>query len=99
MPRAGNWTSITCFLIGGNGVRKASASDTDINWIFPMVVNLADGGAASFVGRILDKCRPNVKGIPENTSCHGIRVTGTDEMVFCSNLSLFSAILQGGVEL
>ena len=88
--------ALACSLIGGNGVRKASASDTDINWIFSMVVNLADGGAASFVGRILDKCRPNVEGIPENTSCHGIRVTGTDEMLFCPNLSLFAAIARGG---
>ena len=38
--------ALACSLIGGNGVRKASASDTDINWIFPMVVNLAGGGAA-----------------------------------------------------
>lgn len=87
---------LACSLIGGNGVRKVSASDTNINWIFPQVVNLADGGAASMVGRILDKCRPNVDGIPIDTNCHGLRVTGTDEMIFCPMLSLFSAIARGG---
>jgi len=87
---------LACSLIGGNGVRKVSASDANINWMFPQVVNLADGGAASMVGRILDKCRSNVDGIPEDTNCHGLRVTGTDEMIFCPSLSLFSAIARGG---
>ena len=89
-PDAVSWeldqlNAMACMLLCGSGDHKASASggDSAINWIFPAYVDMADGGAASKVARIFDKCQKGgVEGISEDAASHGVRVTATDEMVF-----------------
>ena len=58
---------------------------------------MAEGGAASKVSRILEKCRNGgVGGIPADSNSHGVRVGATDEMIFNHMLSVFAAIARGG---
>ena len=89
--------SLACNLIGGSGSHKASSSDGVGGWMHNAVVDMAEGGAANYVSRVLDECRSlGVEGIPDDTTCHGIRVTGTDEMMFNPALSIWAAIARGG---
>ena len=103
-PDAHSWeldefNCLACYLLCGPGDHKASASEgnSKINWMFPAYVDMADGGAASKVGRILEKCRQGgVKGIPEDAQSHGLRVTAMDEMIFNPLLSIFASMAHGG---
>ena len=66
---------------------------------FPGYVDMTDGGAVSKVARILAKCKAGgVKGIPDNASSHGIRVSATNTMMFHEGLPLPSVIARGGWE-
>ena len=59
-------------IIGGHGGHKASASPAEagVHWMFPGYYDMADGGAASKVSRIIDKCREGgeVDGIPVDST-------------------------------
>ena len=68
-----------------------------MNFMFPEYVDMADGGAASKVSRIIEKCRDGgVEGIPDDLTSHGIRVSAADEMMFNEHLPFFAAIARGG---
>ena len=94
--------ALACNLVtGGFGNHRASATTAECgtNWIFPGYVDMTDGGAASKVTRILAKCKAGgVKGIPDNASSHGIRVSATNTMMFHEGLPLPSVIARGGWE-
>ena len=91
--------AIACYLLAGQGRHDAMAARVPggTNWIFPAYVNMADGGAASKVSRIIEKCqRGGVENIPDGMKSHGIRITAADEMVFNPTLHLVESIMRGG---
>ena len=91
--------SIACNLICGSTVYKASASaeEAGMNFMFNNYFGMADGGAASKVSRIIQKCRDGgVEDLPEDFTGHGLRVAAADEMMFNVHLPFFAAIARGG---
>jgi hypothetical protein len=92
--------ALACYVLCGQGSnQKASTSpqESGVHWIFGSYVGMAEGGAASKVSRILEKCRKGgVNGVPADSNSHGVRVGATDEMIFNHMLSIFAAIARGG---
>ncbi|EJK48593.1 hypothetical protein THAOC_32595, partial [Thalassiosira oceanica] len=78
------------------GPRKFSPQN-GISYLFPAYTGMAPGGAATRVSKIIKKARDGgVDGIPEEMASHGLRVTGTDVMMFNPHLPFMSGITRGG---
>mmetsp|Transcript_19499 Transcript_19499/g.42365 ORF Transcript_19499/g.42365 Transcript_19499/m.42365 type:complete len:741 (+) Transcript_19499:209-2431(+) len=102
-PDAKNWRlciyhAFACYLLTSSGGNKASTTrvEAGISWILASYVDMREGGAATKAGKILKKCRDGgVKGIPEESGSHGIRVAATDCMIFNHLLQVFDVIARG----
>ncbi|MGH7954610.1 MAG: hypothetical protein ACREOZ_01480, partial [Gloeomargaritales cyanobacterium] len=90
--------TLACYLLAGQGRYDAAAAliPGGTNWIFPAYVNMADGGAAAKVTRVVHQClKDKVLGLTEDMSGHGIRVSSADTMVFNTSVHIVDAICRG----
>ena len=84
-----------CALLAGYG--GGSKGINGEIWMFPSYVDMAEGGAASKVSRVLTKCHEGkVEGIPAGATSHGVRVTATDTMLINSLIGIFPVIARSG---
>mmetsp|Transcript_28891 Transcript_28891/g.44624 ORF Transcript_28891/g.44624 Transcript_28891/m.44624 type:complete len:533 (-) Transcript_28891:285-1883(-) len=91
--------ALACYVLCGQGGGKAPTSpqESGVHWLFGSYVGMAEGGAASKVSRILEKCRNGgVDGVPADSNSHSVRVGATDDMIFNHMVSVFAAIARGG---
>eukprot|EP00957_Ditylum_brightwellii_P060041 4558719-Ditylum_brightwellii.AAC.1 len=54
------------------------------------------GGASEKVSNTIKRCAGKVEGVTTDMTLSGIRVTATDEMVFCKKINDIVAIMRGG---
>ncbi|MGH7955285.1 MAG: hypothetical protein ACREOZ_04925, partial [Gloeomargaritales cyanobacterium] len=77
--------SFACYILSGQGRHDASLglAGGGVQWMFPAYCQMANGGAASKVGRVITQCfNDSVPGVSKNMTSHGLRISSTDTVLF-----------------
>lgn len=90
--------SLGAYIITADGMfdnMRERECDDGVSFVFPELADLADGGAAAKVTRILKSLVGIVDGLTEDHAAHGLRVGPADDIVFHRAFNIVAAIARG----
>lgn len=90
--------SMAAYLITLDGTFERSSgsnSNSEASYVFPEFSDLANGGAAAKVSRVLKGLIGKVDGLTEDPTGHSLCVGSADDMVYHNNFNLFAALSRG----